>query len=264
MDKRNGKIRTPVLMITAALFVALTISLVAFFSNRDANRTSITLPPENWQGAETTTSSEEGFVTVTAENAALVVENLKRPEYYHQTLLQVTAAETASARQTTELWVCGDVCKLITSVGGQTRHILTDGSTAYLWYRDETWNVESVALPQGVSIDDLAGILTYESIADIPVEEIAAAQYLQLTEQGGAPCLYVEAKEQGGVKRFWVDLATGLLCLADCTADGSESYRIEQTGLSVLESDDEALLRQMLLPDGSDPFATVSGKKPQG
>ena len=136
--------------------------------------------------------------------------------------------------------------------------------TAYLWYRDETWRVESVALPEGVSPDDLAGILTYESIADIPAGEVRAAEYVLLAEQNAAPCLYVEAQgEKGPANRFWVDLATGLLCLADCAMDGSEIYRLEQTGLSVLESFDEELHRQMLLPNGTDPFATASAETPQ-
>lgn len=264
MENRNGKFRTLVLIITAALLVVLAISLVAFFGNRESDRNGITLPPEGWQSAEEALTPGEGFVTVTTDNAAQIVENLKRPEYYHQTLLQTTTANTSSARQTTDIWAYGDVWKIVTTGGGQTRHILTDGVTAYLWYRDETWRVESVTLPEGVSPDDLAGILTYESIADIPAGEIRAAEYVLLSEQNGAPCLYVEAKgTDGTANRFWVDLATGLLCLADCSMDGSEIYRLEQTGLSLLESTDEELLRQMLLPNGTDPFTTASAKTPQ-
>lgn len=264
MGNRNGRFRTLLLMITAALFVVLTIALVAFFSSRESDRTGIILPPEGWQATEGALTSEEGFITVTTDNAARVVENLKRPEYYHQTLLQTTTANSSSSRQTTDIWACGDVWKIVTSADGQTRHILTDGVTAYLWYRDETWRVESVTLPEGVSPDDLAGILTYESIVTIPAGELRAAEYVLLAEQNGAPCLYVEAK--GAEKtsdRFWVDLATGLLCLADCSVDGSVVYRLEQTGLAVLESTDESLLRQMLLPNGTDPFTTASAKTPQ-
>lgn len=256
MENRNGKIRTLILIITAALFVVSAIALLAFLGSRDADWPKIALPPEGWQSGDSSLLPGDGFVTVTTENAGQVVENLKRPDYYHHILAQTTTADSAAGRQTTDIWFFDGVWKIITTTDGQTRHVLTDGKSAYLWYRDESWRVESVVLPEGISPDDLAGILTYESIVDIPAEEIVAAEYVLLTEQSSAPCLYVETQYgEGSANRFWVDLATGLLCRADCFLDGTESYHLEQTGLSILEQTDENLLRQMLLPDGTDPFS---------
>lgn len=265
MENRNGRFRTLILMITAALFVVLGISVVAFLSSREGSRDAITLPPEGWQPSdEMNASAGEGFVTVTKENAGQVVLDLKRPDCYHQTLSQTTSSDAASGHEITEIWVCGGVQKIVTTSGGQKRHILTDGKTAYLWYQDENWRVDSVTLPEGVTPDDLSGVLTYESIADIPPEEIREAAYQVLTELSDAPCLYVASENGAGVTtRFWVDLSTGLLCRAESLLSDSRVYLLEQTGLSVLAQNDAALQKQMLLPDGTQPLFTASEETPQ-
>lgn len=254
MEKKNGNVRTLILMMTAALFVVFIIAMMALVGNRNNDRGSIVLPGGESTGEVSGQGPDSGFVTVTPENASRVVLDLARPACYHQTLVQKTIMEGNTGTQTTEIWVCDGVWKIITSVGGQVRHVLTDGTTAYLWYRDESWNVKSVTLPQNMTPDDLAGILTYETIGDLSEKEIREATYVQLPEQTNAPCLYVATEADGAERRFWVDLDTGLLCKSVGLLDGAESYHMEQSGLAVLNGTDESLLQQMRLPDGTTPF----------
>lgn len=265
MKNRNGNIRTLLLMVVAALFVVSAIGVFAFLGSRGGNRHGITLPPNDWQSPEITNGSEEGFVTVTPENAPQIVENLVRPTNYHQSLRLTSLSNGNSGGQMTEIWAREGIWKIITRDGTQVRHILTDGKMAWLWYRDEPWRVETNELPQDISVDDLTGIPTYESIIDIPTSEILEAAYAPLSDAGNAPCLYVlSVNDSGYSTRYWVDLSTGLLTRADCRMEDAEIYRMEQTGLSVLEKDDETLAEQMLLPDGTNPFATAAAKTPQG
>lgn len=265
MENRNGKIRTLILMLAAALFVVLGILLAVFLSGRQNNRNTITLPPDSWQSSEEAdASTSAGFVTVTKENAGLVVQGLNRPEHYHQTLVQTTFSGDASGRETTEIWVSGGVRKIVTHSAGQRRHILTDGKTAYIWYQDESWRVEKLILPDGVTPDDLSGVMTYESICELPASQIREAEYQVLAALNDAPCLYVASEnETAVVVQCWVDLSTGLLCRAQSLLEDSPIYLLEQTGLSILAEEDAALRKQILLPDGTKPGFTASEETPQ-
>lgn len=254
MKNRNGGIRTLLLMISAAFFVVLVIGLVAYFSSRSMEGSGIVLPDETTAaGSESDDHSAHGFVTVTTENAARLVESLHRPAVYHQVFRRYVGAETAAAA-TVQLWVCNGVTKLVTTEGGQTRHILTDGSRAYLWYADESRRAQSLTLPEGVTIDDLSGVLTYESIVSLSPEEVRAAQYLTVEN---VPCLYVESLEGETTYRWWVDMKTGLLRKAEGSAEESLIYSLEQTELQLLSAEDTVIQRQMCLPNGTTPFATA-------
>ena len=265
MENRNGNLRTLILMIAAALFVVAAIALAAFLGSRESGHQGIVLPPDGWQQPGSSEhATDEGFVAVTPENAPQLVEALQRPVYYHQTLQQKTVSNGSSEVQMTEIWSCDDVLKIVQTAGGQTKHILTDGETAYLWYRDESWRVETVSLPDGVTPDDLSGVLTYETIVTMDEDEILEAAYVPLTTQENAPCLYVAEENDAGIEtRYWVDLASGLLTQAECLLEEKTVYTLEQTGLSILQQDDESLRQQMCLPDGTDPFSTASVKTPQ-
>ena len=114
-------------------------------------------------------------------------------------------------------------------------------------------------MPEGISVDDLSGILTYESVLDLTPDEITEAEYIQLSDQNNAPCLLVSSKaEDGVVTKLWIDLTTGLLCKAEQKESDQLLYSLHQTDLVLLDATDAALNGQMLLPDGSNPF-TIAG-----
>ncbi len=256
MDRKKENLRTLILMVSAALFVVLVVAVFAFFSTSRSSGDGVTLPQDDWQAGDLPALSDD-FITVTPDNAADVVRSLSRPGSYRQTLTQTTYSGSSSSRQTTELWVCDGVWKIAAAAGGQTKHILTDGITAHLWYQDDSRRVRSVTLPQGMIPDDLAGIMTYETIGNLSAEEILRAEYCQPEDLGGVPCLFVASKNEAGLEtRFWVDLSTGLLCKAESLQGENTVFRLVQTELVIMDRTDEALQSHLLLPDKSNPFTS--------
>jgi len=261
MENRTGSGRMLLLMISASFLVVAVIAVISYFATKQSEYTGITLPPATASRPENEPLdlTGEGFVSVSPQNAAAVVNTLRRPETYHQTLYKQIISDDTTGIFSVHIWVNGNICKLVLLESGQTRHILTDGSRVFIWYEDAADEIVSRDLPSGVSVDDLSGIPTYETIADLLPENIQDAEYRQLQEQDNAPCLYVRSSEpDGAALSLWVDLSTGLLCKAECVQEGKLRYSLHQSDLVVLDTSDAALNRQMLLPDGTDPFVTAA------
>ena len=89
-------------------------------------------------------------------------------------------------------------------------------------------------------------MLTYEAVLELPVGDIAAAGYQELS---GTYCIYVEtaADPAGYVCRYWVSVENGLLYAAERSLDGELVYRFT-AGQTESEPPEAALF---LLPDGS-------------
>jgi len=261
MKNKDGSGRMLFLMISASFLVVAVIALISYFATRQSERTGITLPPASAVRPEDETidMTGEGFVSVSPQNAATVVKTLRRPETYHQVLYKQIVSEDSTGIFSVHLWVNGDVCKLVLLESGQIRHILTNGSLVYIWYEDAADEIVSLELPSGISLDDLSGIPTYETIVELAPENIQDADYRQLAEQADAPCLYVRSSEpDGAAMSLWVDLSSGLLCKAEYIQDGKLRYSLHQSDLVVLDTSDAGVNQQLLLPDGSDPFVTAS------
>ena len=91
-------------------------------------------------------------------------------------------------------------------------------------------------------------MLTYETVRDLPAEEIAAADYRM---KDALYCIYVEtAPDSGGyTSRYWVSVADGLLYAAEREWGGEVVYRFTASAPDA-DLPDETLF---LLPDGSPP-----------
>jgi hypothetical protein len=256
MDDRKSSLRTLVLTVSAALFVVLLIATVAYFASKEQNATKIVLPQGSAGAVEDrdTSQAEAGFVAVTKEIATTLVASLYRPRTYHQTLTRKTVYGKNKASATVQIWCRDGLTKLIVSESGEVRHILTNGSAAYVWYADQPSAVRFSPLPEKVTADDLSGVLTYESILALPSGAVKDAGYLQLSDFGDIPCLYVAAEEEADSSlHFWIDLSSGLLCKAEHLRKGEVEYELRQTRLFLLDDDDADLCEQLLLPDGKEP-----------
>ena len=261
MEHGSGKFRTAMLMIAASFVVVAAICVFAITGSKHTQREGIVLPPPDWRPGDSQNAQDESsFVSVSPENVADVIRQMQRPAFYHQVLTLTHRFDGTASQQTVHIWTSRQIQRIVTEQDGRSRNILTDGQTAYLWYRDEPGNVKSVSLPENVSADDLAGIATYETVCDLPTEDILSAEYLYSPEVGEFPCLHVAAETDGITDEFRIDLETGLLRSSAVIEDQELFLEMEQTELQILDESDEALLSQMLLPNGTDPFATASEK----
>lgn len=95
---------------------------------------------------------------------------------------------------------------------GSIQHMLVVGGSAAIWYDDETeWTVLTA---EQFNADIAQRMLTYETVRDLPVSEIAEASYQELD---GIYCIHVSTKEDadGYVSSYWVNVSNGLLKQAE-------------------------------------------------
>jgi len=130
----------------------------------------------------------------------------------------------------------------------RVRHSITNGESTYIWYNSQ--RTVYAAEAGEITADMEQAIPTYEDVLELPVEEIAAANYQTLSDMN---CIYVEtaADAYGYVLRYWVSVDTGLLVAAEKQLDGETVYRMWETSSEL----DPIIETEFTLPDGTDLLA---------
>ncbi|MCI8438748.1 MAG: hypothetical protein HFF73_04440 [Oscillospiraceae bacterium] len=198
--------------------------------------------------------SQLNVLAISPETVKPAIATLSRPVSYSRTQKVETFWSGGSGQSISQVSVSGSRTRIDTRMAdGSIRHMLLasrsaegPGTAAWTWYDDET---DWTALPSGPPTADLAGrMLTYETVRDLPAEEIAAADYRM---KDALYCIYVEtAPDSGGyTSRYWVSVADGLLYAAEREWGGEVVYRFTASAPDA-DLPDETLF---LLPDGSPP-----------
>ena len=256
MEQERKNLKTLLLAGTAAVTV-IAILLVFFFSGRKSTSSqTIVLPdapaPEQQEQPEQPEST--ALAEVSRENVQSILEkSVARPSSYHQTMQIITTSGEAQRTQNAELWVKGELVKVQVTDEWETKTVIADETSLYLWYDEE----EPVLLSRGpgMSADVLAGIPTYERILDFAKSQITQATFVSLSEPA-ADCVYVSAQDGTRQQDYWVSLESGLLCKQTMLENDELVYLMEQTGLEIFPDNDEALDGVFCLPDGSEAFPT--------
>ena len=258
MEQEHKNIR-PLLLAAIAAVTVIAILLVFFISGRKrSSAQTIVLPDppaqEEVPAPEQTESA--GLAEVSKDNVQSILEkSVSRPASYHQTMQLVTAAGERQRVQTAEVWVKGKLLKVQLTDEFETKTVLADEQTLYLWYEDET--LVQMARGAGMRLDDLAGVPSYEDILTYSRSQIMQASFVSLPDTAG-DCIYVSAGDGQTEQDYWVSLESGLLCKQTKLDGGELVYQMEQTALEVFPENDEALDGVFTLPDGTDPFAEES------
>lgn len=245
MDKRKMS------KISAGLAVLLVL-LIALLMSTSLRRTAhITLPSETEAPGQTPgdvpgdgTASEQ--VRVTPETVQTAIATLSRPVSYRRTVAVEQFWSGGSSSVTTTVSVSGDYTRMDrTLVDGRVRHTITNGESTYIWYNEEKTLFSGPAA--GITADVEQSIPTYELILDLPVENIAEADYRALAD--GVNCIYVETTEDldGYLLRCWVSVDTGLLSAAEREKDGSVVYRMASLAVDTVQP----TTADFTLPDGT-------------
>ena len=255
MDENKGRIRRNTVWTTAAIGLALVVLIVLFLVSQRSTTSTILLPEDVKELTPVNpdkTSDEEMFVQVHADNVLSVIETLHRPAAYHQTSMLVLNADDAQQIRQADVWTNGSVMRADITNPYQTVSFLTDGTEAYIWYHDDEVPVQ-IPLDGTVSCDDMVGLLTYETLLETDPDTIFFAEHTVLTDPY-VQCVYISTVEEDREIRYWVDLNTGLLYMAEVTESGRQIYFIEQNTLELLAEDDAAFDDRFVLPDGTAPF----------
>ena len=236
--------------VAIGFIILVVMVLVLMFSNSLRRSSRITLPAENSTSGQTDPDASAGedaltVIAVTPETVQTAIATLARPEQYSRAIRVEQVWSGGSGSFETTVTVSGRWTRTDQTLSdGQVRHTITDGETTYIWYNSESTVYSG---PAGeITPDDEQAIPTYETILELPVEDIAAADYRSVSDVN---CIYVETVEDpdGYTQRYWVGVETGLLVASERLLEGETIYRMASltVDLSVPSAD------RFILPDGT-------------
>ena len=232
------------------VFVTVTVVVVALMMFATLRRPErIALPSVEMTSGEVSgemTGAESlTLVEVMPETVQAAIATLTRPVEYQRTVMVERFWEGGSHSTQSAVAVSGEWTRVDRTLpNGQVRHAVTDGETTYIWYDQES-SIRQVAAGT-ISADDEQLIPTYEDVLELDAAAIVAADYRIVSER---QCIYVETEvdDDGYVSRFWVDLNSGLLSMAETLQHNEVVYRMAAI-------QDEPLVESVLqftLPDGT-------------
>ena len=254
-QEQAHKNRKPLLLAAVAAVTVIAVLLVFFFSGRKT-RASQTIvlpdPPAQEQTAQEEPEQNAGLAAVSKENVQSVLEkSVFRPTSYHQSMTITVYSGETQRTQSAEVWVKGKLLKVQLTDDFETRTVLADEQTLYLWYDDEA--PVSMARGAAMRLDDLAGVPCYEDILSFSRSQILDASFVTLPDT--ADCIYVSVQSDDAQLDYWVSLESGLLWKQNRLSGGELVYDMEQTALEIYPDSDEALDGVFTLPDGTEPFS---------
>lgn len=253
MRRALDKKRMTYFSIGFGILLVVVVALLVRSSRRDP--AGIVLPEDPAESVGMDRMEERlQVLEITPETVRPAIATLSRPASYSRTQMVETFWSGGSGQSVSQVSVSGGRSRIDTRMpDGSVRHMLLAGqepagTSAWIWYDDET---EWTFLRSGPPTADLAGrMLTYETVRDLPVEEIAAADYRRKDD---VYCIYVETvpDRDGYAERYWVSTATGLLWAAERDCGGELVYRFTSSAPDAAPPEESVFL----LPDGTVPDA---------
>ena len=258
MSEKKAPNKAIVAVSLALVFVLLLVFCVFAFGDSTASRTDITLPDQQ-PGLQASTDdpylAENMLLRVTPENAAVALESLSHPRYYHQSYSVSVGDEEERSETLVELWVNGDLIRAEIRFHDEMKVVLTDGKKVCLWYADEERAIYRT-LGESVTFDDIMGLPAFDYLKTVRDGNVTDAEYLVLEDENQeVPCIFLSVQEAYGAEtRCWISLSTGTLYEADCVENGAQVYHVKETGFDRLVDGDEIFADKFLRPDGAAAF----------
>ena len=241
VNRKGGERREKAESTTLSVLVSVLVIVVfsAFGLSLFSDTPSVVLPEptssEDSQPVESGSPDPVGSaaiiqVDVTVDTVQAVIATLERTESYQRALTVETFCEGGSSLTSVYVWAeDGRIRQDIKREGAELRHVIIKGDTVYVWYGSAEKYYTGVL--GEFSSDGEQGIPTYEDVLALEKTALTAAGYV---EKDGFSCIYVEAKDSttGYVRRYWVDVGTGLLVFAETDREGTLLYRMSSQKVS--------------------------------
>ncbi|MFI3312508.1 MAG: hypothetical protein R3Y62_01340 [Eubacteriales bacterium] len=243
-------------VVAATLCVLLALLFAFWNAMEQSQREGITMPDGIATEVETPAADaeqEELFLTVAPENVQQVLSAMARPGQYTQTFSVTTHWDGGSDISAVTIWRKGNLMRAEVVAEATTRHLLTDGTTLWLWYGGEE-AVAQFQMEDSISFDDLLGVPTYESLTQLPDSAILQGQYLD--DGNGGHCIYITASQWATVETaYWVDADSQILVAAEVQSDDTLQLSMSQISLTFDDIEDTVFVT----PDG----VTLETEMPQ-
>lgn len=256
MQNHTGK-QSAGIVIAATLFILALLLALVFLSVRGGQRDVIQLPEDVGTSDVETTMPDvtEPFLRLDAENVQQALGTLSRSTAYYQVMTVSTLWEQQALTTSVQLWRSGSCLRAQIASGDAVKHLATDGKTVWIWYEDQS-SVRSLALDSSISFDDLLGMPTYETLFDLPQEDILDAGFVTFDETEPHDCLYIATQEGNQQVRYWVDVDAQLLYRSDILEGDTAVYQLRQSSCQLLTPEDPTLRDAFTLPDGTSILPT--------
>ena len=258
----DHKLSRPVLAVAIAFVFVLILVIVVFLAGlSDDDRVEITLPEPTVEAAPANPTTGETHtdetLRITDNNVIAALTSLEKPAYYYQKYSVEIGTGTSAVDHTVDLWINDRYKRAQVSTVQTTRIILTDSEKLWLWYQDENGRFVEFDTTEAVTFEDLLALPGFDYLHTLNEANILETEYLVMESEGDvSPCIFLSADEPSGNHiRYWIDLETGLLSVADAMEGNTQVYRIEQTNFDRLADQDEVFNDKFLLPDGSSIIA---------
>ena len=202
-----------------------------------------TVPDQSEESADRTEDTIM-VIEITPDTVQAAIATLERPDSYQRTVTVEQFWTGGSAAYETAVAVSGEWTRTDrTMPDGRVRHTIIGSETVYVWYNSER---DIYSGPVGeISADNEQAIPTYETILDLPADQIITADYRDFS---GIHCIYVEAESSDEYTlRYWVSVDSGLLVAAEKLIRDEAVYRMAALTADLTEPSAE----MFTLPNGT-------------
>lgn len=226
------------------LLVAAVAAIFIISSSRNSGDTpAISLPSPITEGDGTQGDTGKELVQVDAETVQTVLAGtINRATTYSRTLELTTFWADKSSTALLEQWQKGENMRLTyTLPNGTVKNLLAADGLLSVWYEDGSKPVTtSLGENWPAQADRFAGLITYEELLRLPVENIMDASYETLQ---GQPCIYAEySVDEHYVNQVYISISTGLMIFAQIREDGTLIYEMEQAAVELSTPSDDIFL----------------------
>lgn len=230
------------MLIVVALFTSIGRNLF------DLNTPEITLPTLTDTTQDVVDHSGEGSfkrVEITPKTVQTVLASLSPTQSYYRHLSTTLYWGEESSQTSAEIWHHQQISHVVKTLpSGLVRHDIVHPDHVFSWYDGES---QHRTAPSYSSAAELAQqIPTYQTVLDLPLEDITQANY-QYKE--GVSCIFVEAVTAPLFfsQQYWVSIDTGLLVAAETYEGDRLLYKMEGFSSVTSPISDQS---SFLLPDG--------------
>ena len=232
------------LLLVGAIFLSLFLSTTAYSPEEVEIPSGPTAPPEVDEISGKNLALVGG-VEIDEKNIQRVIASLERAESYSATIVSRLYHGQTSSALTCRQVVKNDAYRVdwLNAAGAVERSELLYGDAYY------AWRSNADAYFQGArgdfTTDQGAMLPTYETVCDLPAEQITGGA---LVQENGALYLTADTKEDEYVGVYKISVETGMLCSASFSQDGKMIRAVE---VSIME--DEPADAMFVLPGESAP-----------
>ena len=175
-------------MIGLGILLVVFVALMAYSSHRGSG--GIVLPEVQTGGSSVEGPGGESslnVVEISPETVLAAIRTLSRPAFYSRSQMVETFWSGGSGQSAAQVYASGGQIRIDTQLeDGSVRHTLVSGERVGVWYDSEkSWTLLHSA-GQPAASDAMGRMLTYETVLELPAEEIAAADY---RERDGVYCI---------------------------------------------------------------------------